>query len=136
MLYCRGCCPVAAVGRWRPPFLIDATIPIVEELSPPVPFPHPSSPTAATHRTKRCSLRAYAAQRSIRQGGSRARWLPMPTMMLVLTSPEIIANLRYKSYVFLRRKNSQHTTINKDDPDGPHPDDNIIASYGDPHVRC
>jgi hypothetical protein len=43
MLYCRGCGPMAAVGRPRPPWSMDATIPIVEESSPPVPFP-PSSP--------------------------------------------------------------------------------------------
>ncbi len=92
MRYCRGCCPVAAVGRRRPPLPIDATIHMVEESSPPAPFPPPSSPTATTHSAKRCSLRAYAAQRSIQRRCHRARWLLMPTMMLVLTSPEIIAN--------------------------------------------
>ncbi len=109
MLYCGGCCPVAAVGRRRPPRPIDATIHMVEESSPPAPFPHPSSPTAATHRAKRCSLRAYAAQRSIQQGGRRARWLPMPTMMLVLTSPEIIANPPVHTSMYSYVGNTKHT---------------------------
>jgi hypothetical protein len=93
MLYCGGCCPVAAVGRQRPPRPIDATIHMVEESSPLAPFPHPSSPTAATHRAKRCSLRAYAAQQSIQRGGKSS---PIPGTYL---------------YVFLRRKHETHTTI-------------------------
>ena len=56
MLYCRGCGPVAAVGRQRPPWSINETIPIVEESSPPCSFPAFFVATAATHHAYTASL--------------------------------------------------------------------------------
>ncbi len=103
MLYCRGCGLVAAVGQQRPPWLMDATIPIVEESSPPVPFPPSSSPPPPHIVPKRRGSTIDSARRR------SSETAPIPTMLLLLTSPEIIANLRYKSYVFLRTKNENTT---------------------------
>ena len=63
MLHCRGCGPVAAVGRQLPPWSMDATIPIVEESSPPVPFPPSSSPPPPHIVPKRRLFRADVIQR-------------------------------------------------------------------------
>ena len=110
MLYCRGCGPVAAVGRQLPPWSMDATIPIVEESSPPVPFPPSSSPPTPHIVPTWRLFQKDAVQWSIWRGGSRARHPILTTMMLLLTSPEIIANLLFKSNLFLRRKNETQAT--------------------------
>ena len=60
---------MAAVGRQRPPWSINVTIPIMEESSPPVPFPPSLSPQPPHIVPKQRLFWADAAQRSIRRGG-------------------------------------------------------------------